>query len=425
MKKITVLLALICSNYSLAQNYVHQVYVLNEGYFDYQTNTILEPVTLGSFNPQSGSYAVVDTIENMRFASDIYLDGDFAYIAADSKILKYNKYTNLVVGSIDCPGVRNVVVSNNSLVATRGEYLTTYDSYLHIYDANSLQLIQAIDTINGPKWAAQNMVVNGSTVYVAVNNGYEWGNEKGIIGQLDLTTLNYGNEIDLGSEGHNPDNMVISGATILTVNNKDWSGASVSKLDIITGNVTTSNIASSITGCGTSCLRADNIVYQISGESTLNEWNVLNMIPVGPVANHNLNYYELAEDQTNNLFYASNTDFFSFGKVYIFDASDNLINSFDAGVSPGTIAFDVRSAAGLNDLNSSVNIFPNPSNGIIHIEGITSGQVDVYSTVGEKLVSIDLVNSSALDLSNLPAGNYLINVKQDDFTKTLKVLLTK
>jgi hypothetical protein len=425
MKKITLLLSLFVSSYMYSQNYVHQVYVLNEGYFDYQTNTILKPVTLGSYNPQSGVYSVLDTIENMRFASDIFIDGDFAFVAADSKILKYNKFTNLLVGSVDCPGVRNLIVSNNYLLATRGEYLTTYDSYLHVYDATSLQLIQAIDTITGPKWAAQNMVVNGSTVYVAVNNGYEWGNEKGIIGQLDLTTLTYGNEIDLGTEGHNPDNMVISGSTILTVNNKDWSGASVSKLDISTGIVTTSNIASSITGCGTSCLRADNIVYQISGESTLNEWNVLNMIPVGPVANHNLNYYELAEDQTNNLFYASNTDFFSFGKVYIFDASDNLINSFDAGVSPGTIAFDVRSAAGLNDLNSSVNIFPNPSNGIIHIEGISSGQVDVYSTVGEKLVSIDLVNSSSIDLSNLPAGNYLISVKKDDFTKTLKVLLTK
>lgn len=425
MKKITLVLSLFVSGYMYSQNYVHQVYVLNEGYFDYQTNTILEPVTLGSFNPQSGSYSVVDTIENMRFASDIIIDADFAFVAADSKILKYNKFTNLLVGSVDCPGVRNLIVSNNYLLATRGEYLTTYDSYLHVYDATSLQLIQAIDTITGPKWAAQNMVVNGSTVYIAVNNGYEWGNEKGIIGQLDLTTLTYGNEIDLGTEGHNPDNMVISGSTILTVNNKDWSGASVSKLDIATGNVTTSNIASSITGCGTSCLREDNIVYQISGESTLNEWSVLNMIPVGPVSNHNLNYYELAEDQVNNLFYASNTDFFSYGKVYVYDASNNLVTTFDAGVSPGTIAFDVRSAAGLNDLNNSIKIYPNPSIGQIQIDGITDAEVTVYSTIGEKLLSIDLVNTSTLDLSELPAGNYFVYIKQNDFTSTVKVILTK
>ncbi len=425
MKKITLLLSLCLSNFMLAQNYVHQVYVLNEGYFDYQTNTILEPVTLGSYNPQSGVYSVVDTIENMRFGSDIYVDGDFAYVAADSKIMKYNKNTNQLVGSVDCPGVRNVVVSNNYLVATRGEYLTTFDSYLHVYDATSLQLVQAIDTVNGPKWAAQNMVINGSTVYIAVNNGYEWGNEKGIIGQLDLSNLTYGNEIDLGLDGRNPDNMMISGSTILTVNNKDWSGASVSKYDIVSGIATTNTIASTITGCGTSCLREDKVVYQISGESTLNEWNILTMSPVGPVANHNLNYYEIVEDQINGLFYASNTDFFSFGKVNIYDASNNFINSFDTGVSPGTIAFDVRSAAGLNDLNFSVNVYPNPSNGLIQIEGITDAEVAVYSITGEKLLSLDMLNSSTVDLSELPSGNYFVSIIQNDFTKTVKVILTK
>jgi hypothetical protein len=425
MKKFTLALSLCLSNFMFAQNYVHQVYVLNEGYFDYQSNTVLEPVTLGAYNPQTGVYAVVDTIENMRFASDICMDGDFAYVAADSKILKYNKLTNQLIGSADCPGVRNLVVSNNYLVATRGEYLTTYNSYLHVYDVSTLQLIQAVDTINGPKWAAQNMVLNGSVVYVAVNNGYEWGNEKGIIGQLDLSTLTYGNEIDLGTEGHNPDNMVLSGSTILTVNNKDWSGASVSKLDIATGNVTTSNIASSITGCGTSCLRDDNIVYQISGESVLNEWNILNMTLVGPVSNHNLNYYELAEDQINNLFYASNTDFFSYGKVYVYDASNNLVTTFDAGVSPGTIAFDVRSAVGLNDMTNSFVVYPNPSNGLIHFEGVTDADIAVYSITGEKLLSVDMMNSSTLDLSELPAGNYFVNIKQNDLTSIVKVILTK
>ncbi len=426
MKKITFLLTLGLCHLTYAQNYVHQVYVLNEGFFDYQSNTILEPVTLGSYNPLNGVYSVVDTIENMRFGSDIFMNGDFAYVAADSKILKYNKLTNQLVATANCPGVRNIVVENNYLIATRGEYLTTYDSYLHVYDANTLQLVQAIDTINGPKWAAQNMVVNGSTVYIAVNNGYEWGNEKGLIGQLNLNNLTYGNEIDLGPEGRNPDNMMRSGSTILTVNNKDWTGASVSKLDITTNNVATSSIASSITGCGTSCLRADNLVYQISGESVLNEWNVLNMSPVGPVSNHNLNYYEIAEDPINGLFYASNTDFFSFGKVYIYDANNNLMNSFDAGVSPGTIAFDTRNAAGLNEGNLTVSLFPNPTNGTVQIKGVANAEVVVYAISGEELMSFYAIDSTSfLDISELPAGTYFVNVKQNEMTSTVKVVLTK
>ena len=45
--------------------------------------------------------------------------------------------------------------------------------------------------------------------------------------------------------------------------------------------------------------------------------------------------------------YASNTDFVSYGQVNIYDVENNLINSFNTGVSPGTIVFDVRS--GCND----------------------------------------------------------------------------
>jgi hypothetical protein len=149
------------------------------------------------------------------------------------------------------------------------------------------------------------------------------------------------------------------------------------------------------------------------------------MTPVGPVSNLNLNYYELAEDQINDLFYASNTDFFSYGKVYVYDASNNLVTTFDAGVSPGTIAFDVRNAVGMSDLINSFTVYPNPSNGLINIEGVTDADITVYSITGEKLLSVDMMNSSTLDLSELPTGNYFVNIKQNDFTSTVKVILTK
>ena len=41
-----------------------------------------------------------------------------------------------------------------------------------------------LDTTIGPKWATQNMIVDGNTLYIAINNGFEWGNEKGLIGKL-------------------------------------------------------------------------------------------------------------------------------------------------------------------------------------------------------------------------------------------------
>ena len=82
MKKVLLSAGLFLSVFSQAQNYLHQAIILNEGYFDYQTNQIVEPVTIGKYDPISQMYSVVDTLDGMRFASDLIIEGNFYYVAA-------------------------------------------------------------------------------------------------------------------------------------------------------------------------------------------------------------------------------------------------------------------------------------------------------------------------------------------------------
>jgi hypothetical protein len=407
MKKGLFLLGLIASIQVQAQNYVHQVLVVNEGYFDYQTNQILTPVTIGSYNPSTQQYNVVDTLENMRFASDLIIDGNFYYVAADSKIFKFDLNTHQELASVNCPGVRNLAISNNHLVATRGEYLQTYNSYLHVYDKTNLQQTAALDTVVGPKWATQNLVIVGDIAYVAVNNAYEWGNEKGLIGQLNLNTMQYGNEIDLGPEGKNPDNMFLFNNELITVNNKDWSGASVSKI-AMNGNVTTQNLANAVTGCGTSALRDDKLVYQISMENTLNDYSLINMSWVGPVNGITENFYDLSQDPVSGNLYASSTDFFSTGKVFVFAPDNSELNQFNTGVSPGTIVFDVRPSVGLNELSSNVSVAPNPCQDLIQINGLEQNTTYfLTNTEGKKLLEgVD----TTISLQHFSSGVYYLHV---------------
>ncbi|MFM6945551.1 MAG: hypothetical protein ACKOWW_00265 [Flavobacteriales bacterium] len=409
MKKGLFLVGLLTSLQLSAQNYVHQVLVVNEGYFDYQTNQILTPVTIGSYNPSNQQYAVVDTLENMRFASDLVIDGAFYYVAADSKIFKFDLNTHQELASVSCPGVRNLAIANNRLIATRGEYLQTYNSYLHVYDKSNLQLTAALDTIAGPKWACQNLVVVGNTAYVAVNNAYEWGNEKGLIGQLDINTLQYGNEIDLGPEGKNPDNMFLFNNELITVNNKDWSSASVSKVSL-NGVVNTQNLANAVTGCGTSALRDDKLVYQLSMENTLHDYNLINMSWLGPVNGITENFYDLAQDPISGNLYASSTDFFSTGKVFVFAPDNTELDQFDSGVSTGTIVFDVRSSAGLTDLTSNVSVAPNPSQDIIQISGLAQNTPYFIADATGKILLEG--NHPVVSLQNLAAGVYYLHVNQ-------------
>jgi hypothetical protein len=304
--------------------------------------------------------------------------------------------------------VRNLAIYQNKLIATRGEYLTTYDSYLHVYNTSDLQLIQAFDTVTGPKWATQNIVIDGATAYLVVNNAYEWGNEKGIIGQLNLSNLSYGNEVDLGPDGKNPDNLVKFGSALYTVNNKDWNGTSISKFELSTNASTTVNIANAIAGCGTSALRDDKLTYQISMETSLNNFDINGMNNIGPVNGINMNFYELAQEPLSGQLYASSTDFFSTGTVYIYDATNTEIDQFAAGVSPGTIVFDIRSSAGMTEATTNFSVSPNPTNDMISIQGKSANElvslIDLNGTI--VLSSIE----STMNVAQLPAGIYFVNI---------------
>ena len=114
---------------------------------------------------------------------------------------------------------------------------------MQVFNTSDLSFFADLDTISGPKWSTQNMIMDGDMLYVAINNAYEWGNEKGLVGVVDMSTMYYNNEIDLGPDGVNPDNMFSDGNYIYTVNNKDWSGASISKIDLTSSLNTTFNMS--------------------------------------------------------------------------------------------------------------------------------------------------------------------------------------
>ena len=355
MKNFFCSLAILSSIFVFSQDYVDQVFILNEGYFDYTSNQIVEPVTIGVFNPSSQVYNVIDTIQGARFASDLILDQDFLYVAADNMIYKYDKSSYDLLESVQLDGVRNLAIWKDKVIATRGDYDNItftpifFNSYLLIFNKSDLSFYLGLDTTIGPKWATQNIIVDGDSAYIAINNAYEWGNYKGIVGILDLNTYAYVNEIDLGPDGKNPDNMVKSGDAIYTINNKDWSGSSISKISTLTNNNQTMNLSNISTGCGTSCLRNGKINYQMSGDTMIYQWDVATLSDQGVVSGLNNNFYHLAYDDINDLLYASSTDYFSYGDIHIYDQNNVLIYSFSSGVSPGNIVFDVKNTTSIKD----------------------------------------------------------------------------
>ena len=401
--------------------HLQQVLILNEGYFDYTNNISVEPVKVGSYDVNNDTYTTVNTLSGARFASDMVIKDGFYYVAADSIIYKFDLNNHQEVTRTTCTGVRNLAVSNDKLIATRGDYDNTtfmpifFESYLKVYNTSDLTLHTDFDTTNGPQYASQNILIRDDKAFVLINNAFEWGNEKGIVGVIDLNQMTYGNEVDLGPDGKNPDNIMYSNGFIYTVNNKDWSGASVSKIDLNTLTLSaTNNISTASTGCGTSCLKEGNIVYQISQDSTLIEYDVINMNNVGPIANYNTNFYALAVDPTSGHLFASNTDFYSYGKVEIYDLMNNYINQFSTDITPGKIVFDVRFNTGIEESQNELVIFPNPANDVLNINGIGEGNYSIFNILGEVIYShVFTQDNITIDISSLQTGKYFIQVERN------------
>ena len=406
--------------------HLHQVLILSEGYFDYTNNVSVEPVKIGSYDVNNDTYTTVNTLSGARFASDMVVKDGYYFVAADSVIYKFDINNHQELARTTCTGVRNLAVHNDKLIATRGDYDNTtfmpifFESYLKVYNTSDLTLHTDFDTTNGPQFASQNILIpefssSFNKAFILINNAYDWGNEKGLVGVLDLSTMTYENEIDLGADGVNPDNIMYHNGSIYTVNNKDWSGASISKIDINSMTLTTTNNISSVsTGCGTSCLKEGNIVYQISQDSTLIEYDVVNMNNVGPIANYNTNFYALAVDPTSGHLFASNTDFYSYGKVEIYDLMNNYINQFSTDITPGKIVFDVRFNTGIEESQNELVIYPNPANDLLNINGIGEGNYSIFNILGEVIYS-NVVNHDkiTIDISSLQSGKYFVQVERN------------
>jgi len=349
MRKIILSLFLFCVSYfSFSQTeYVNQVLLLNEGCYDYYDNIILEPVTVGSYDPETNLYNTIIEIPNVRFASDLIIDGSFFYVAADNKILKYDLDTYELLNSVDQPGVRKLVVYEDLLFASKGEYdLTTFgpvifDSYLEVYLKDNLDYFSSFSTENGPEWSTESLLITDDKLYIVINNAYEWGNYKGILGVIDLATMDYA-EIELGENAKNPINMMYRDNHIYTVNNKNWDGSSVSIINVNSSAIQTIDLSDVSAGCGVSIIRDNKLNYQKSSETELNILDLETLEQSGVEENLEYNYYGIASNPLSGYLYAAIANFTSSSGVMVYDENNNQVNSFFADVATSKIVFDVR-----------------------------------------------------------------------------------
>lgn len=350
--RATVLLgAIALSTSAWAQSTLHGVWVLNEGFTN--GTDVLEPVTLGHYDPMSGEYMVIDEIEGASFANDLLVTEQGVYVVAQSQVLRYDRDSGALLASVALDGARQLALLEDRIYVTRGDFDAVtwepieFDAYLVWFDALTLEWEGELTVDAGPQFASEGIVAVDGNVFVAVGNAFDFGNEVGLIGRLDPQTGEY-LEWDLGANGSNPVHLMERDGALFSVNNGDWSHTSVSRLDAAAGEPLTVSVNASASGCMAAALVNDHLAFQVSGEAQVRSFGLEALTEEMPLLATSIGFYAMEQDPVSGQIYASETDWFSYGQVHIFSPEGEALSTFDAGISPVAIGMDVRSASGVS-----------------------------------------------------------------------------
>jgi hypothetical protein len=65
-----------------------------------------------------------------------------------------------------------------------------------------------------------------------------------------------------------------------------------------------------------------------------------------------------------------------------------------------------------NGDGAGVTVFPNPVNGVVHIEGVDADEVQVYNALGQVVKTVR--NSNEVSLEGLVQGVYLVRIRDKE-----------
>ena len=342
---------------SLAQTDVlYGVWVLNEGVQDWATGEMVVPASVGVYDVETAVFTEVMQFDSANFTTDIVIDGGFAYVGADDRIVKIDLESHEVVAEAWVQGVRYLDVYDGKVFMTRGDVdpvtwgSVVFDSYFLWFDAETLEQVGQLPAEEGIGYSCEGFEIVDGKAYVAINNGFAWAQEVGKVGVYDVATGEY-EEHDLGEEGKNPAHIKVVDGGVLTVNNTDWSATSLSRVDLVSLGAEESAVATQYVdgvsaGCNAASVLGEELVFQVSTEMGMRKANVGDLALVegtwGPGSDI---YYRMAVNPLNSDVYATVTSFSAdaVGVVQILNSEGALISSFEAGNVPGGIAFDIRS----------------------------------------------------------------------------------
>lgn len=420
----TVLLA-VCTTNVHAQAYkLNQVIILNDGTRLYNDSTGTY-ATVGSYNPATKTYTCFDTIKGAKFGSHVLIDSGYIYVAADSLLVKYDLNTKAKIATQTVVGIREMAVWGNQILVTCG---TTFPlkSYFQAYNKTNLQRIYQDTTLT---YATQGIQVLNDSAYIAIND-FGSGNV-GNIGVVDLNGQKVKRQINLGATGLNPYDVEVDPVShmIFTINDLNWNNATVTQYDAHAASFSNYSLNLS-SGCTGSVYYQGNVYFQATNGINVGVYNTTSHI-VFDSLKINKSIYGMGIDSADGYIYLGQTDYSSYGNIYVYNLFGQVKDSFAVGVGPGNFAFDVRAIdAGIaqNKMDVSMSVYPNPASNEVNINfnGTYKGTASLIMTdvLGRVVYQsqISTASPAVVSVGELPSGIYFLTLQTNNGKTVQKIV---
>lgn len=398
---------------------VNQIVVGNGGIY----NNTDDHVMITGINPETFASTFLGEVvkESMQ---DLIVVGDYAYVAAEDSLVKFNLNTNTKEAAIFHGYLNRLYHANDMIYVSLRSDLNgppADGKYLKAFDMN-LNLVYEGEGISTD---AAGMLMLGDSLYIAVSGDWAATEGKLAVANSDLSFIR---EINLGANAVGIIDLFEGENVIYSVNKSPY-GAS-------TGSISTYNLANTtwttqslnnVVGKGikkVGDLLYLGLDYGIGSFDLATSTVINNQIVADPGSASYINIAAAVFDEINERFYVTITDYFSMGEGTVYDMEGNELGNFDASVSAEAMAIHYASNTGISAIkNNRLDVYPNPCQNFVHIGVFQQLEwIKVYNQAGQQVISIQNPQSAILELNDLQAGIYLIKAQSQDGIQTAKIL---
>ena len=336
------------------------------------------PPSLGRIDLTSFSYQELLSFQDVGYATDLEIVGDLAIVVLENRVVKVDLVSGQILADVELLGAQEAtLLEGGDVVVTRGGLDDVWQpldlsSYLVLLDGGDLSLDAELTPEEGPTLPSQEVRLVDGKVYIAVNNGWAWGEEAGRLGCWDPVEGIY-EELDLGEGAENPVALHVLDGNLFTVNNGDWSSTSVSRVNLANiSAIETVTLEGVSAGCNASAFLDTKLAIQISGESGLRLLDGSSMAWEGEVLNADAPAaYSLISHPEFGWTCAGVTDYDTFGEVQFRTSEGEWIATVPVGVSPGSLAWRTLD---VSDVDANAPLMP---------QRAAAGEWDVLGRIGE------------------------------------------